>query len=82
MLPAVDRSPDELNDALVRRMEDFASDLFLLTGMTKRGAVLPEDYRSRVLPPIRDMTVRVLDALLAGEVIRHPWDHERKSDAA
>jgi hypothetical protein len=82
MLPNVDRSPEELNEALIRRMESMTSDLLVLSGMTKRGAVLPEAYRTREFHAIWMMALRVLRALERGEAVSHPWGQKEKVDAA
>lgn len=82
MLPEITRTPEELNDALVRRMESMTSDLLVLSGMTKRGAVLPEEYRANEFQAIRMMALRVLRALGRGEAAHHPWGYKERSDAA
>lgn len=82
MLPVVDRSPEELNEALVRRMESMVSDLLVISGMTRRGAVLPPEYNKEWgLASIRRFAERLFDALEKHEPVKHPWDVE-KSDAA
>ncbi len=80
MLPTVERTPEELNDALMTRVENLASDLLMLSGITKRGAVLPDDYRAVNVPALRGMAMRVFVALEAGEATSNLWDRE-KADA-
>jgi hypothetical protein len=79
MLPAVERSAEELNEALVRRIQSMNSDLMVLSGMTKRGAVLPKQYRE--LEALRRYFNRLVDALERGEPVSHPWDVEKPNAA-
>ncbi len=81
MLPVVERTPEELTEALLNRIEMLAGDLMTLSNMTKRGAVLPDGYDRRALSAMRGLAMRVLDALEAGVPTQHPWDRE-KADAA
>ena len=81
MLPTVDRTTEELNAALERRMEDLVSSLMVINGMTKRGAVMPEKYREQELPAIRRFATRIFDALEKGVPAGQPWDREN-ADAA
>lgn len=64
-------TPDDLRN----RVEDLVSSLLVLTGMTKRGGTLEEEYRQRELPAIKRFATRVLDALEAGVPTKNPWDH-------
>ncbi len=81
MLPVVERTPEQLNDALMTRVENLTSDLLVLSGITQRGAVLPDQYREDALLPIMRLADRVFRALRAGEPVSNPWDRE-KTDAA
>ncbi len=81
MMPLPDRTPDELNAALMTRVENLASDLLMLSGITKRGATLPDNYREGNVPALRRLAMRVFDALENGASAAHPWDRE-KADAA
>ncbi len=81
MLPVVERTPEELNDALMTRVENLASDLLMLSGITKRGAVLPDGYDRRALSAMRGLAMSVFDAIENGVPATHPWDRE-KADAA
>jgi hypothetical protein len=81
MLPLPDRTPEELNAALERRMEDLVSSLMVINGMTKRGAVMPTMYRERELPAIRRFAERIFAALEKGIPAGQPWDKE-SADAA
>lgn len=67
-----------LNDALLSRMETLASDLLVITGMTRHGAVLPEAYRSGQLQSMRRAYDRIFDALAAGAAVLHPWNQEAR----
>lgn len=73
-LQSIPRWDPPTPDDLKCRMEDLASTLHILSGMTKRGGVLPEDYRATDVPAIKRCAVRVLDALEAGTAVKHPWD--------
>lgn len=63
-------TPDDLRN----RMEDLASTLHVLNGMTRRGGVLPEDYRAVDVPAIRRFANRIFDALENGKPAKQPWD--------
>ena len=76
MLPTVDRTQEQLNDALLNRVENLASDLLMLSGITKRGATLPDGYDSRALSAMRGLAMSVFDALEIGTPAQHPWDRE------
>ncbi len=76
MLPTVDRTPEQLNEALLNRVENLASDLLMLSGITKRGAVLPDDYDRRALSAMRGLAMSVFDALEKGVPATHPWDRQ------
>jgi hypothetical protein len=80
MLPTVDRSSEELNEALLNRLEMLAEDLRTLGRITHRGAVLPELHRVFV-PSIKRLAMHVLDALETGGAATMPWDRE-KADAS
>ncbi len=80
MMPLPNRTPEELDAALMTRVENLASDLLMLSGITKRGATLPDDYRAGNVPALRRLAMRVLDALESGAPSQHPWDRE-KADA-
>ncbi len=67
MLPAVERTQEQLTEALLVRMENLASDLMMLSSITRRGAILPKTYREETVPAIRRLTLRVLNALEKGE---------------
>lgn len=64
-------TPDDIEG----NIQALVSTLLLLSGMTKRGGVLPEAYREKELPAIRRFAGRVLDALEKGEPAKQPWDH-------
>lgn len=64
-------TPDDIRN----RVEDLVSSLLVLTGMTKRGGALEEEYRQKELPAIKRFATRVLDALEKGEPAAQPWDH-------
>lgn len=74
MLPDVERTLEELNAALQRRLESLVSDLLVIDGMTKRGAMLSEEYRERELPAIRRYASRILAAVESGASAEQPWD--------
>ncbi len=76
MLPVIERTPEELNDALMTRVENLASDLLMLSGITKRGAALPDDYRAVNVPALRRLAMRVLDSLERGTPSQQPWDRQ------
>jgi hypothetical protein len=73
-LDAIPRWDPPTPDDLKLRMEDLASTLHVLNGMTKRGGVLPEDYRGHDVPAIRRMAIRVFEALESGTACKQPWD--------
>lgn len=68
-------TPDDIES----NIEALVSTLLLLNGMTKRGGVLPEEYRAKELPAIRRFATRVLDALETGTAVKNPWDHANAS---
>lgn len=76
MLPNVERTSEELNAALQRRLESLVSDLLVIDGMTRRGAVLNEHNREHVVPPLIRLALRLLDALEKGEPAKQPWSAE------
>jgi hypothetical protein len=81
MLPAVERSADELNEALVRRMDCLISDLLVIDSMTRRGAILPLESRGENLAATRRFTENLFIALQEGRPTIHPWSHRGGRDA-
>lgn len=75
-LQSIPRWDPPTPDDLKCRMEDLASTLHVLNGMSRRGGVLPEDYRAVDVPAIRRFAERILEALEKGEPARQPWDRE------
>lgn len=76
MIEVDDRWKPPLPEDLKLRMEDLASTLHVLNGMSRRGGVLPEDYRAHDVPAIKRFALRILDALEKGEPAQRPWDHK------
>lgn len=75
------RTPEELNACLERRVESLVSDLLVIDGMTKRGAVLSEKYREHELPSICRFALRILTALEGGVPASQPWDRGDRNAA-
>lgn len=73
-LDAIPRWDPPTPDDLRNRIEDLVSSLLVLSGMTKRGGALDEEYRAKELPAIKRFATRVLDALEKGEPAHQPWD--------
>jgi hypothetical protein len=73
----VERTPEEMNAALARRVESLVSDLLVIDGMTKRGAMLSAKYRVEELPAIRRFVLRIFDALDDGAPAQQPWNREQ-----
>ena len=69
-------SPSD-SEVLRNRMETLAGDLQVIDGITKRGAMLPVEYRRDQLPALTRYAGRVFDALAWGAPVRNPWDRER-----
>jgi hypothetical protein len=82
MLPEVTRSPEELNEALVRRMDCLISDLLVIDGMTRRGAVLPPESRGENLAATRRYMENLFIALQEGRSTTHAWDVEKRNAVA
>lgn len=67
-----------LDEALQGNMEALAGRLFVINGLTKRGATLDRDYRHGTLQSMRRLANRIFDALERAEATRNPWDMEEK----
>lgn len=80
MLPLPERTPEELNARLARRLESFASDLQVIEGMTRRGAVLPAGYRQNQLQAMRRYCEVIFHALTVGEPAECKWHMEVYGD--
>lgn len=76
MLPLPERTTEELNECLERRMQSLVSDLLVIEGMTRRGAELSEGYRRNQLQAIHRFWQAIYEGLDAGIPAVAGWHME------